>query len=319
LSARIVARNVPLPAGTDLLTPSAASSDSRAALAGILLMLGGIFLFAVNDAMGKWLVATYTVGQLLLIRSIAALVVLAPFIRREGLGAFRIAPRPGLQILRVIFSTLEVAGFYWAVSYLPLADVMTYYLAGPIYVTAISAVFLREHVGWRRWFAVCIGFAGVVIALRPTTASVSWPATIALAGSFAFSFLMIVTRHLRGTSDTVLITGQTVAALAFGAVLAPFHWVTPSPRDTALLALLGVVAMIAHVCVNRSLKLAPASVVVPYQYSMIVWAIVFGVLVFGDIPDIAMLVGAAIIIGAGLYIFLREQRLARKPAIVDPP
>lgn len=302
------------------MNASAAATESRAALAGILLMLGGIFLFAVNDAMGKWLVATYSVGQLLLIRSIAALAVLAPFIRREGAAAFRAAPRPGLQILRVVFSTLEVAGFYWAVSYLPLADVMTYYLAGPIYVTAISALFLGEKVGWRRWLAVGIGFVGVVIALRPTDASFSWPAMIALAGSFCFSLLMIATRHLRGTSDTVLVTGQTVAALIFGAVLAPLHWVTPSLRDALLLALLGVVAMVAHVCVNRSLKLAPASVVVPYQYSMIVWAIVFGVLVFGDIPDAAMLTGAAIIIGAGLYIFLREQRLARRPpVVVDPP
>lgn len=302
------------------MTTFSASTDSRAALAGILLMLGGILLFAVNDVMGKWLVATYTVGQLLLIRSIAALVVLAPFIRREGVSAFRDAPRPGLQILRVVFSTLEVAGFYWAVSYLPLADVMTYYLAGPIYVTAISALFLGEKVGWRRWLAVSIGFVGVVIALRPTTASFSWPAMIALAGSFAFSLLMIVTRQVRGTSDTVLVTWQTVAALAFGAVLAPFHWVTPSLRDFLLLALLGVVAMIAHVCVNRSLKLAPASVVVPYQYSMIVWGIVFGFVVFGDVPDISMLIGAAIIIGAGLYIFLREQRLSRRPpVVVDPP
>lgn len=294
-------------------------SSQHAAL-GIALMLAGIFLFAVNDALGKWLVATYSVGQVLLIRSAAALAVLAPFVWSEGLATFAGAPRPGLQILRVVFSTLEVAGFYWAVAYLPLADVMTFYLAGPIYVTAISATLLREPVGWRRWSAVIIGFVGVMIALRPTSASWSTPALIALAGSLCFSFLMIATRHLRGTTDTVLVTGQTLGALVFGAVAAPFHWVTPSPRDLALLALLGVVAMIAHVCVNRSLKLAAASVVVPYQYSMIVWAIVFGFFVFGDVPEIAMLVGAAIIIAAGIYIFFREQmRGAREDGIRDLP
>jgi drug/metabolite transporter (DMT)-like permease len=270
-------------------------------------MLTGIFLFAVNDTLGKWLVATYSVGQVLLIRSIAALLVLAPFIWREGVVAFRQAPKPGLQITRVIFSTLEVAGFYWAVAYLPLVDVMTFYMAAPIYVTAISAVVLREQVGWRRWSAVIVGFVGVIIALRPTTASFSLPALIALAGSVCFSFLLLATRHLRGTSDTVLVTGQTVTALLFGIVLAPLNWVTPSATDTALLALLGVVSMIAHVCVNRSLKLAPASTVVPYQYSMIIWGIVFGFVVFGDVPEIAMLVGAAIIICAGIYIFIREQ------------
>ena len=146
------------------------------------------------------------------------------------------------------------------------------------------------------------------------------PALIALAGSVCFSFLLLVTRHLRGTSDTVLVTGQTVTALIFGIALAPLHWVTPTLTDTALLALLGVVAMIAHVCVNRSLKLAPASVVVPYQYSMIVWGIVFGFIVFGDVPEIAMLVGAAIIICAGIYIFIREQaRAVKTEPIPDLP
>ncbi len=296
------------------------TATTRSASAGILLMLAGLFMFSVNDALGKWLVATYSVWQLLLIRSAAALVVLAPFIWREGTRPFVEAPKPALQIVRIVFSTLEVAGFYWAVTYLSLADVMTFYLAAPIYVTAISALFLREQVGWRRWSAVLIGFIGVIIALRPTSASWSAPALIALAGSICFSFLLIVTRHLRGTSDTVLVTGQTVAALILGAALAPFAWVPPSAADAALLALLGVVAMIAHVCVNRSLKLAPASVVVPYQYSLIVWAIVFGFLVFGDVPDFAMLAGAAVIICAGLYIFIREQvRKVKTAPIADLP
>jgi drug/metabolite transporter (DMT)-like permease len=296
------------------------AATTRSASAGIVLMLAGIFMFSVNDALGKWLVATYTVWQVLLIRSAAALVVLAPFIWREGAKPFRQAPKPWLQFFRVLFSTLEVAGFYWAVTYLSLADVMTFYLAAPIYVTAVSALFLKEQVGWRRWSAVIVGFIGVIIALRPTSASWSTPAMIALAGSFSFSFLMIVTRHLRGTSDTVLVTGQTVAALVFGAVFAPFHWVPLTWRDAALLALLGVVAMIAHVCVNRSLKLAPASVVVPYQYTLIIWAIVFGFVVFGDVPEIAMLAGAAIIICAGLYIFIREQvRRVKSGPLPDLP
>ncbi|MDJ1159173.1 DMT family transporter [Chelatococcus sp. SYSU_G07232] len=283
----------------------------HATLAGIGMMVTGIFLFSVNDVMGKWLVATYPVAQVLLVRSLAALIMLAPFIRREGVAAFRGAPRPGLQILRVVFSTLEVACFYWAVTSLPLADVMTYYLAGPIYVTALSALFLGEKVGWRRWAAVTAGFAGVLVALQPSPATLTLPALVSLAGSLFFALLMITTRKLSGTSDTVLVTGQTVAALLLGLVMAPFAWVAPGGRDLALLSLLGIVAMVAHVCVNRALKLAPASVVVPYQYMLIVWAVVFGYLVFGDVPQASTLVGAAIIVGAGLFIFLREQSLAR--------
>jgi drug/metabolite transporter (DMT)-like permease len=290
----------------------------HAALAGIGLMTLGIFLFAVNDALGKWLVATYSVGQVLLLRSAAALVLLLPFIWRDA-GTFAPAPRWGLQILRAVLATVEVACFYWAVAYLPLAEVMTYYLAGPIFVTAISATVLGERVGWRRWAAVLVGFIGVIVALRPVGATFAWPALIALAGSFSFSLLMIATRYLRGTSDTVLVTTQTIAALAFGAVAAPFAWVTPTPGDFGLLALLGIVAMIAHACVNRSLILAPASTVVPYQYTTIVWAVLFGYLVFGDVPQPAMLAGAAIIIAAGLFIFLRERTLARREVDFSPP
>ena len=120
-------------------------------LAGIGMMLTGLFVFACNDALGKWLVSTYAVGQLLLIRGAAGLVFLAPFLRRADWSAFRHPPRPGIQLLRPIFATLEVACFYWALAYMSLADVMTFYLAGPIYVTAMSPFLLGEHVGWRRW------------------------------------------------------------------------------------------------------------------------------------------------------------------------
>jgi drug/metabolite transporter (DMT)-like permease len=282
-------------------------------------MLTGIFFFALNDALGKWLIATYSVGQLLLVRSIAGLVLLAPFILRSGWDAFTGAPRPFVQLLRAIFATFEVACFYWALAYLPLADVMTFYLAGPIYVTAISPFILGEKIGWRRWMAVIAGFAGVMIALNPSTQSLTPASMVALAGSFAFSMLMIATRLVRGTSDIVLVTTQTVAALAFGAVAAPFTWVALNGRDTALLLLLGATAMVAHVCINRALKLAPASVVVPYQYTTIVWAILLGYIFFGDIPAPAMLTGAAIIIAAGIYIFVREARSAKETTFADPP
>ncbi|MEP7030962.1 MAG: DMT family transporter [Pseudolabrys sp.] len=286
---------------------------------GIALMLIGIFFFSLNDALGKWLIATYSVGQLLLVRSAAGLVFLAPFIKREGLAAFKSAPRPLLQILRPVFSTLEVACFYWALAYMPLADVMTFYLAGPIYVTPVSPWLLGEHVGWRRWLAVIAGFIGVMIALGPTAGSLTPAAMVAIAGSFSFSLLMIATRLVRGTSDIVLVTTQTVGALAFGIVVAPFTWVALTGRDTLLLILLGVVAMIAHVCVNRALKFAPASVVVPYQYSMIFWAILLGYIFFGDVPGPAVLTGAGVIIAAGIYIFIREATLKKPTSFADPP
>ena len=294
------------------------TTQSQSALAGIGLMLLGIFLFCCNDALGKWILGTYSVAQMVLIRSTCALLLLAPFIWRAGWAPFASAPRPTLQIARVLLSTLEVVMFFWAVSYLPLADTVTFYLAAPIYVTALSALFLGEHVGWRRWSAVLCGFVGVVIALRPSSAMLTWPALIAIAGSVFFAFLMITTRMLRGTADIVLVTGQIGTTFLFGLMAAPFAWVPPTAVDVGLMAILGVVAMAALACVNRSLKLSAASVVAPYQYTMIVWAVALGYLVFGDMPDVPLAVGSAIIIAAGLYILWREQIVAPREPTIEP-
>src|SRR6476646_402249 len=163
-----------------LLAKISTASDERSArIAGIGLMLLSIFMFS-----------TYSVGQLLWLRACAALIVLSPMIWRHR-AEFMHLERPWLQLLRVTLSTLEVAAFFLATVYLPLADVITYYLACPIFVTALSAILLREHVGWRRWSAVLIGFCGVLIALRPSSQTVSWPAMIALGGSTSFALLML--------------------------------------------------------------------------------------------------------------------------------
>jgi drug/metabolite transporter (DMT)-like permease len=302
-----------------LLAKISTAADERSArLAAIGLMLLSIFMFSFGDALGKFMVATYSVGQLLWLRACAALIVLLPMIWRQR-AEFMHLERPWLQLLRVTLSTLEVAAFFLATVYLPLADVITYYLACPIFVTALSAIVLRERVGWRRWSAVLIGFCGVLIALRPSSQTVSWPAMIALGGSLSFAVLMLITRSLRATPDIVLASSQFAGTFVLGALLSPIGWVTPSLGSLSLFAAAGCISAGALLCVNRSLKLAPASVVVPYQYSMIIWAVIFGYFVFGDVPSIATLAGAAIIIGAGLYIFLRERDLGRRETVVSPP
>ena len=286
--------------------------QSGAVASGIGLMVLGVFLFAVNDVLGKWLAGTYSAGQILLFRSLVASLILAPLVIRAGPATMLRVQRPGLQVLRVVFATGEVACFYIAVSALPLANAMTYYLAAPIYVTLLAALVLGERVGWRRWLAVLVGFAGVVIALQPSSITFGWAPLVALLGSILFAFLMIVTRSLRGTPDLTMVVWQVVAALIFGAVVAPFDWVPIDGYDGLLMGALGIVAIIAIVCVNRSLKLAPASVVVPYQYSIIVWAVIFGYAVFNEVPSVATLAGAAIIVAAGLFIFFREQKVAKR-------
>src|ERR1700723_166204 len=293
----------------NLLAKISITADERSArLAGIGLMVLSVFMFSFGDALGKFIVSTYSVGQLLLLRGGAALIVLSPSIWR-GRHDFWQLQRPWLQLLRAILSTLEVAAFFLATVYLPLADVITYYLAAPIFVTALSAIVLREQVGWRRWSAVLIGFSGVLIALRPSAQTISWPAMIALAGSLAFSCSLLTTRLLRATPDIVLASAQFAGGLLFGLVVAPIGWVTPTWGRLGLFFAAGAISVCALLCVNRSLKLAPASTVVPYQYTMILWAVMFGYAVFGDVPSPSTAIGAVFITAAGLYIFLREREL----------
>jgi drug/metabolite transporter (DMT)-like permease len=282
-----------------------------AAQAGVLLMLVGMALFSLNDALGKWLVASHSVAQVLLIRSLAALVVLLPFLWAFGFARLVRIERPRLQALRVAFSTAEVFCFYLAVRDLPLADVMTFWLAAPIYVAAVSPFLLGERVGLRRWLAVGLGFAGVLIALAPS-GQMSGTATLAaIFGSACFAAMILTGRTLRGTPDTALVFWQLLGAGIAGAVLAPVGWTTPTAFDWVLLSLLGVVAMLAHICVTRALKLADAALVSPLQYTLLPWAVLLGWVFFGDVPTAAVFTGAAFIVVAGFLLLLPEGKPGR--------
>jgi S-adenosylmethionine uptake transporter len=276
-------------------------------VAGILLMLAGDFMFALNDAMGKWLVASFSVGQVVLIRSIGAFFILGPMIVHQGADKLFHMERPGLQVLRVIATTLDTVLFYAAVVYLPLADVMSFYMAGPIYVAALSHFLLGEKVGWRRWAAIILGFCGVLIMLKPSSAAFSLSSLFALIGSLSFALAIILNRRLRGTSDATLVTWQTVAAGLVGAVLAIGNWQAPSAMDWGAMLLLGIVSGAAHLMITRALKFAPASTLAPLHYTLLLWAVVFGVLFFGDVPGPRILIGAGIVVLAGLFIFHRQK------------
>lgn len=287
----------------------------NAVLAGILIMLAGDFMFALNDAMGKWLVASFSVGQVLLMRSLGAFFVLGPMLARKPVAQLFQVEKPQWQLARVVMATADTGLFYAAVAFLPLADVMTFYMAGPIYVAALSHFLLGERIGWRRWLAVFIGFVGVVIALRPSAAMLSWPSIFGLIGSLSFALSLVLSRALRSTPDTTLVTWQTLGCLAAGMVLSIGAWNSFDIRELLALLLLGVVSCSAHLMITRSLKLAPASVLAPLQYTLLLWAIVFGWIFFGDFPDRQTLIGAAIIVLAGLFIFHRGKVRRVEPVV----
>jgi S-adenosylmethionine uptake transporter len=276
---------------------------------GIGLYLSGVFWFAVNDALGKWLVASYGVGEMLFIRSIGGVAMLVPIALYIGVS-LRVRGDWRLQVWRILAQTLDSYCFYYATRYLPLADVMTFYMAGPVIVTAISALVLRERVGPYRWSAVIVGFVGVVIALAPTGNSFHPAVLVALLGSFSFAVSLTMTRRLRDNHPFSLVTWQYIGSGLIGAALSPLEWAAPGPVDLGLLLLLGVVSAACFLMITRALALAQASLLAPFQYSAILWAAIFGWMFWSDIPTPRIILGNAILIASGLFVFYRERRLA---------
>lgn len=284
--------------------PFDATVAQRDQACGIALMLAAVLLLSLNDVMGKWLVASFVVGQVVVLRSLAALAVLSPLAWRAMRAEGWRLERPGLQAARVVLGSAEVAVFYWVVGHMPLADTMTYWMATPILVTGLSALMLGERVGAQRWGLILLGFAGVALALGGDFDGPVIYALSALGGALLYALYLMCSRALRQTPDAVLAWLQMAGALVTGLALLGFGggWRAAGAVDLAMLCGLGLVAMAAHLTMTRSLKLAPASVVVPYQYSFLLWAALFGWLVWGDVPGWEVGLGAGLIVASGVLL-----------------
>jgi S-adenosylmethionine uptake transporter len=284
---------------------------------GVMLYLLAILFFALNDALGKWLVADYAVGQLLALRAVGAGFVLAPMVWRWRVDLTD-RRQVGLQTLRVLCMALDTFCFYYATRTMPLADVMTFYMAAPLMIAALSAAVLRERVSLLQWMAVALGFLGVVIALRPSPDILSTASPIALLGAAMYALGQTITRALRGMHWLHLVVWQFGGAGVLGAATLPWVFIAPGPLDLLLLFLLGIVSMACFVAMTRALALAPASSLAPFQYTSILWATVLGWLVWRDTPSLAVWVGAGFIIASGLFA-LRAEGGATRTAQVSAP
>jgi S-adenosylmethionine uptake transporter len=253
------------------------------------------------------------VGQLLFVRGIGAVAVLMPIMLAMRVS-FRLTGPWWLHATRILLQTADSYCFYFATWHLPLVDVMTFYMSAPIIVTAISGLFLGERVGPYRWTAVIIGFVGVVIALAPGSEAISGDAMlgslIALAGAASFAISLAMTRQLRDNHPFSLVVSQFVVGGVIGAILCPFGWVAPTISDVGLMLILGIVAAGCFLLIARALALAPASLLAPFQYSAIFWAALFSWIWWQDAPTPRIMLGNAILIASGLFVFYRERRLA---------
>jgi drug/metabolite transporter (DMT)-like permease len=277
--------------------------------AGIACMVAGTSVFAAMDALVKALMADYPVVQVLFFRSVFALVPLAPLLWHEGRGALATG-RPWAHVLRSGIGMVAIACFFVAFGALPLAQVTIIAFAAPLLVTALSVPVLKEKVGRRRWAAVSAGFVGVLVIVRPADmAGFDIGLAAALLGTVLYAVVMVLIRAMSATERPVTIVGWfTLSSIAASGIALPWFWVQPIGWDWAGLAAIGIFGGIAQLLITQAVRLAPVSVVMPFDYLHLIFAITLGWAFWGEIPGPRTWVGGAIIVAAGLYVLHRETR-----------
>jgi len=292
-------------------------------LLGLFLMLGFCLLAPAADSVAKLLTARLGVPQLVTIRFILQVAILAPIVWR---GRIPVAMRGRVFWLTALRTVLQIAGIgtmYLALRFLDLADAIAIAYVMPFIMLILGRFVLGEEVGHRRILACCAGFIGTLMVMQPSFAEVGWPALLPAADAVIFAVYMLVTRQIAREADPVAI--QFVSGLVAVVLLVPLAlvpetgWARPVGSEWMLLLLLGVLGTLAHLVMTWSLRYAQAATVAPVQYLEIPVAAAIGWVVFSDFPDRLALAGSAVTVAAGLYIIFREQSLSREPARQAPP
>lgn len=280
------------------------------ALSAIGFMVLGVASFAGMDACGKWLVRDFSIFQVLALRSslaAAILVVAAPFSSKGDLFRTR---QLGAHLLRSSCGVAAFLFFFASVRYLPLADAVAVAFGGPFIVTALSVPLLGERVSRGQWLAVIVGFAGMLLIVQPTGEGFRPEALLVVASSFSYALMMILTRWMvrrsGGAERTATFLFYTFAVQAAGFFIAVPRLRPMTAFDLGLTGAVGLLALGGHFGITLAFQRAPVSVVAPFEYTALVWATLFGFVVFGDLPDPTVWVGVAIIVGAGLYTLRHE-------------
>jgi drug/metabolite transporter (DMT)-like permease len=300
---------------------------------GIGLKLLSTLLFALMSALVRHLGEVVPVGQLVFFRSAFAILPVAVIyaLRRELMTAVRTS-RPLGHLGRGLLSVGGMFSNFSALVRLPLADVTAIQFASPLITVALAAVILRERVRVYRWTAVGIGFAGVIVMLIPHfepghyaaigVATAALGSVLALVSAFCNAGTVIQTRRLTQTEVTssIVFYFSLTCAIA-GALTLPFAWYTPAGMELLGLVTLGVLGGLAHIFLTESYRHAAASVVAPFDYAMMLWALLLGYWVFGELPAPLVYVGAAVVTGAGLFVIWRERQLGlrRRREMEGPP
>jgi drug/metabolite transporter (DMT)-like permease len=301
-------------AGSPLASRPSGVPGKRAdnVLLGIAFMVAATVLFAGTAALAKLMAAMYPVGEVMFFRSFSSLVVCAAFVLPfAGFSVFA-TRRPRDHLVRGLSQSISQTFTVLAVSMMPLAGAIAINFSAPLWSALLSVLWLKERAGPARWTALLIGFVGVLVVTHPGADSLQIGALFALGNAIMYGSVTVAVRGMTATESTpTLLMWQTATMAVLHSLLLLFGFRWPAQMDAVLLILSGVANAAGQYFWTRALVLAPATAVSPFYYLMLVWALVIGFLVWGDVPTLALLLGSAIVVACGLFLLWHEAKRPR--------
>ena len=279
-------------------------------LRGVLMMVTAVGVFAIMDAMMKQLTGSYPAIQIACLRGASSLPFIAITYLVTGELSLLRPVRFGLHMLRAALAIVMMWGFLWALSRASMADTYAVFMSAPLLVVLAASLMLGERVDRQLWFAILAGLAGVIVMLRPSVAGlVSFAGLAALLSALAYAFIVVLVRVLARTDTTASMVFWYLLMLSIGAgALAAPGWVPLHAEHWPLIVGIGLTGWAGQHLITDAFRLAPASLVAPYEYTALVWALGIDRLVWQVLPDARMIIGSAIVVGAGLYLLHRERQ-----------
>lgn len=291
----------------------------RASLKGPLWMLWSCLLFVAIWGLIRHLSDSLHPFVIVFYRTLFGVLAFAPFILKYGLGVMKTSHLP-VHAARGLFSFLGTLGLFYAVAHVALADVVAISYAAPVFGAAGVILILKEKVRWRRIMAIAVGFLGVLVVLRPGFRELGLGVWAALLGSLALSGSLVAIKSLSGTERPQVIALYSFLFVLPGSlIVAAFFWSWPTWQELLLLGVMGILVGLGHTALARAFAYSDATAVLPFDFSRIIFATLLGVIAFGEPVDAVTWLGAALVLGATVYVAHREAQIARGKKLTVPP
>lgn len=296
-----------------VVAPRYMEVSMSSSLLGILIMCAGVLCLALGDALSKWLGGSYAPIQIIFFRTLISLPLIALLARFSGGWRTLRTRRPVVHLLRGLIFTATMFCFITGLTLLPLAETTAIAFAAPLFVALLSGPLLNERVDRVPLIASLVGFVGVLIVVRPGAAGFQWGALIVIGAAVCYALMMVTARRY-GSKESLwaMVFYATLVPMLVSAVLLPGVWRTPQPLHWLGFLASGMLGAAAMSCITLAFRYAPAALAAPFDYTAMIWAVVLGWWLWGEVPDRWVFIGAALIIASGVAIALHERRVAIK-------